>query len=87
MLRFAIPVIFVLIWSTGFIVGKAVAPHADLQLYLVARFSLTALECWGYPDGRAGYRVCGRDSVGVLRSHWSAYCSRDQPTPGSTAQD
>lgn len=43
MLRFAIPAIFVLIWSTGFIVAKAVAPHADLQLYLVARFALTAL--------------------------------------------
>ncbi len=34
---------FVLIWSSGFIVGKAVVPHADLQLYLVARFVLTAL--------------------------------------------
>jgi len=43
MLRFLIPVIFVLIWSTGFIVGKAVAPHADLQLYLLIRFTLTAL--------------------------------------------
>jgi drug/metabolite transporter (DMT)-like permease len=43
MMRFAIPVIFVLIWSTGFIVAKVVAPHADLQLYLVARFALTAL--------------------------------------------
>jgi drug/metabolite transporter (DMT)-like permease len=43
MLRFAIPVIFILIWSTGFIVAKAVAPHADLQLYLVVRFALTAL--------------------------------------------
>lgn len=43
MLRFAIPVIFVLIWSTGFIVAKAVAPHADLQLYLVLRFAFTAL--------------------------------------------
>jgi drug/metabolite transporter (DMT)-like permease len=43
MLRFAIPVIFVLIWSTGFIVAKAVAPHADLQLYLAARFAFTAL--------------------------------------------
>src|SRR6185312_6178966 len=38
-----IPIVFVLIWSTGFIVAKAVAPHADLQLYLVARLSLTAL--------------------------------------------
>jgi drug/metabolite transporter (DMT)-like permease len=43
LLRFAVPTIFVLIWSTGFIVAKAVAPHADLQLYLVARFALTAL--------------------------------------------
>jgi drug/metabolite transporter (DMT)-like permease len=43
MLRFFVPVIFILIWSTGFIVAKAVAPHADLQLYLVARFALTAL--------------------------------------------
>jgi drug/metabolite transporter (DMT)-like permease len=42
LLRFAIPAAFVLIWSTGFIVAKAVAPHADLQLYLVARFALTA---------------------------------------------
>ena len=26
--RIAIPVVFVLIWSTGFIVAKAVLPHA-----------------------------------------------------------
>jgi drug/metabolite transporter (DMT)-like permease len=43
MLRFGVPALFVLIWSSGFIVGKAVVPHADLQLYLVARFVLTAL--------------------------------------------
>lgn len=43
LLRFAVPAVFVLIWSTGFIVAKAVAPHADLQLYLVARLALTAL--------------------------------------------
>jgi len=43
MLRFLIPVIFVLIWSTGFIVGKAVAAHSDLQLYLLIRFALTSL--------------------------------------------
>ena len=42
MLRFGVPALFVLIWSSGFIVGKAVVPHADLQLYLVARFALTA---------------------------------------------
>ncbi len=43
MLRLGIPFVFVLIWSTGFIVAKAVLPHADLQLFLVARFSLTAM--------------------------------------------
>ena len=43
MLRFAVPAVFVLIWSTGFIVAKAVASHADLQLFLVSRFALTAL--------------------------------------------
>jgi drug/metabolite transporter (DMT)-like permease len=42
-LRLSIPVVFVLIWSTGFIVAKAVLPHADLQLFLLARFSLTAV--------------------------------------------
>jgi drug/metabolite transporter (DMT)-like permease len=43
MLRILFPVIFVLIWSTGFIVAKAVIPHADLQLFLAVRFALTAL--------------------------------------------
>jgi len=60
LLRFAVPAVFVLIWSTGFIVAKAVAPHADLQLYLVARFALTALVMGlaafavgaGWPRGR-----------------------------------
>jgi chorismate-pyruvate lyase len=32
LLRLGIPVVFVLIWSTGFIVAKAVLPHADLQV-------------------------------------------------------
>ncbi|HEY4214570.1 MAG TPA: DMT family transporter [Steroidobacteraceae bacterium] len=41
MLRFGVPALFVFIWSTGFIVGKAVVPHADLQLYLFARLTLT----------------------------------------------
>ena len=42
MLRFGIPALFVLIWSSGFIVAKAVSPHADLQAFLVARLVLTA---------------------------------------------
>lgn len=36
-------VAFVLIWSTGFIVGKAVVPVADTSLFLLARFALAAL--------------------------------------------
>jgi drug/metabolite transporter (DMT)-like permease len=43
MLRLGVPILFVLIWSTGFIVAKAVTPHADLQLFLLARLSLTAV--------------------------------------------
>jgi drug/metabolite transporter (DMT)-like permease len=43
MLRLGVPLVFVLIWSTGFIVAKAVLPHADLQFFLIARFSLTAI--------------------------------------------
>jgi drug/metabolite transporter (DMT)-like permease len=43
MLRFGIPALFVLIWSSGFIVAKAVAPHADLQEFILVRLCLTAL--------------------------------------------
>ena len=34
---------FVLIWSTGLIVGKAVVPVADTSLFLLARFALAGL--------------------------------------------
>src|SRR5260370_26590738 len=43
MFRLGVPLVFVLIWSTGFIVAKAALPHADLQSFLVARFSLTGI--------------------------------------------
>ncbi|MBB6252915.1 DMT family transporter [Nitrospirillum iridis] len=36
------PWAFILIWSTGFLVARAVVPYADVQLFLVARFALTA---------------------------------------------
>src|SRR4051812_19472737 len=42
MLRFLAPALFVLIWSSGFIVAKAVSPHADLQLFIFVRLALTA---------------------------------------------
>ena len=42
MIRFGAPLLFVLIWSTGFVVARVAAPHADLQLFLALRFTLTA---------------------------------------------
>jgi drug/metabolite transporter (DMT)-like permease len=43
MFRFLAPILFVLIWSSGFIVAKAVKPHADLQLFIFVRLALTSL--------------------------------------------
>ena len=37
------PGAFVLIWSTGFLVGRGVAPHADPFWFLSARFACVAL--------------------------------------------
>ncbi|NIE87065.1 EamA/RhaT family transporter, partial [Burkholderia sp. Tr-860] len=34
---------FVALWSTGFIVARAIPPYADPNLYLLARFGGTAL--------------------------------------------
>ena len=42
MIRSLAPALFVLFWSTGFIVARAAAPHADLQLFLLYRFALAA---------------------------------------------
>ncbi|HEX7842451.1 MAG TPA: DMT family transporter [Kofleriaceae bacterium] len=39
----AIPALFILIWSTGFIVAKLVAPVADPNLFLTARCALAGL--------------------------------------------
>ncbi|HEU4654956.1 MAG TPA: DMT family transporter [Steroidobacteraceae bacterium] len=43
MLHVIVPALFVLVWSTGFIVAKAALPHADLQLFLLLRLSITAI--------------------------------------------
>lgn len=43
MLHFAIPALFVLIWSTGFIAAKFAVPHGDLQMFLLIRLAITAL--------------------------------------------
>jgi drug/metabolite transporter (DMT)-like permease len=43
MLRSLAPALFVLVWSTGFIVARAVTSHADVQLFLLWRFAAVAL--------------------------------------------
>jgi drug/metabolite transporter (DMT)-like permease len=43
MIRSIAPALFVFFWSTGFIVARAAAPHADLQLFLLCRFASVAL--------------------------------------------
>lgn len=82
-LRYAIPAIFVLIWSTGFIVAKAVLPHADLQFYLLLRFALTAAvmgiaALWVRADWPRGSGWLAHFCAGVLMqglylcaSYWS----------------
>ena len=37
------PALFVLLWSTGFIVARAIAGHTAPALFLTARFALAAL--------------------------------------------
>ncbi|HEY4369067.1 MAG TPA: DMT family transporter [Steroidobacteraceae bacterium] len=81
--QLTIAVIFVLIWSTGFIVAKLVVPHADLQIYLVVRFSLTALVMgsaallvradWPRGRGLAAHLLAGvlMHGVYLCASYWS----------------
>jgi drug/metabolite transporter (DMT)-like permease len=37
------PAVFVMLWSTGFVVARAITPYADPNLFLLTRFSGTAL--------------------------------------------
>lgn len=39
----AAPAAFVALWSTGFVVARTAAPHADLSLLLTARFASAAI--------------------------------------------
>src|SRR3954447_26325639 len=60
----AMPLLFVLIWATGFIVARGVAPHAEPLTFLLMRYGLTAAvfatlavavgAAW--PKGAAGWR-------------------------------
>ncbi|WP_322106308.1 DMT family transporter [Paraburkholderia sp. J41] len=42
MLASFVPALFVFLWSTGFVVARAIAPFADPNLFLLARFGGTA---------------------------------------------
>lgn len=39
----AVPLLFVLIWATGFVMARLVAPHVEPMTFLALRFSLTAV--------------------------------------------
>jgi drug/metabolite transporter (DMT)-like permease len=43
MITFLVAAVFVFLWSTGFIVARAITPYVDPNLYLLARFAGTAL--------------------------------------------
>lgn len=65
------PAGFVLLWSTGFIVARAAAPHADLSLFLGARFLLAAalLAVLALASARAwprGRRLWAHAGIGAL---------------------
>ncbi|HVE05703.1 MAG TPA: DMT family transporter [Paraburkholderia sp.] len=61
MLVFVNAVVFVVLWSTGFVVARAITPYADPNLFLLARFAGTAALFAGaalvarsvWPSGRA----------------------------------
>lgn len=60
----AAPGLFVMIWATGFVVARLVAPHAEPLTFLSARFLLTAIVLAGFalavgarwPAGARGWR-------------------------------
>jgi len=60
MLASLIAAVFVVLWSTGFVVARAITPYADPNLFLLARFGGTAavfaLAAWvtraAWPQGR-----------------------------------
>jgi hypothetical protein len=49
----AMPAVFVLIWSTGFIVARYGMPHSPPLKFLAVRYALSSCASW---SGRAGAR-------------------------------
>ncbi|MFT3814277.1 MAG: DMT family transporter [Acidovorax sp.] len=70
----AAPLLFIVIWSTGFLVGRGVAAHADPFWFLAVRFScvtvaFAALALWSRaPWPRGGRRIALQLLAGALMS-------------------
>jgi drug/metabolite transporter (DMT)-like permease len=81
--QFLIPLLFIVVWSTGFIIARAAAPHADLQLFLFLRFLASAVILGivaaaskaAWPSGRqwAAHVMVGALMLGVYLtcSYWA----------------
>jgi drug/metabolite transporter (DMT)-like permease len=75
MIRSLAPALFVFCWSTAFIVARAAAPHADVQLFLLCRFaSVTVLlgiaaaaagARWPSPRNLAQHLLAGAVMMGL----------------------
>src|SRR5690606_22355763 len=80
----AMPVVFVLIWSTGFIVARYAMPHAPPLKYLAVRYALSAVALclWARAGAAAGPRPRTQAmhlaitgvlmQAGYLRGVWAA---------------
>jgi drug/metabolite transporter (DMT)-like permease len=83
MYRLVVPVVFVLLWSTGFVVARLVAPHADLDLFLAVRFLLASAvfaaivlltrRAWPTRDRVLFHLACGALLHGgyLIGSYWA----------------
>src|ERR1700732_2258509 len=81
--QFLIPLLFIAVWSTGFIIARAAAPHADLQLFLFLRFLASAIilgivaaaskAAWPSGRHRAAHVMVGALMLGVYLtcSYWA----------------
>lgn len=81
--RVLVPALFVLIWSTGFVVARAIVPYADPNLFLFVRFVLAGalfgaaalLAGAAWPRGRAlgGHLAAGALMSGVYMcgTYWA----------------
>ncbi len=80
----AMPVVFVLIWSTGFIVARYAMPHSPPMTFLWMRYALSILAFWlwirwarvAWPQSRAQWWHLGVTGVlmhaGYLGGVWTA---------------